>query len=107
MRLCESSRKIRPEQDFNRILTLHNEIARAISSNRDLDYHFVSDATAEIRKKASRLRTTSAFMSQIRNRRTQLFISGLAFVEAAAKAEEQPEQILSVPTQLLPYLPAP
>jgi hypothetical protein len=46
------------EQDFNRILTLHNEIARAISSNKDLDYHFVSDATAEIRKKASRLQTT-------------------------------------------------
>ncbi|MFN2512391.1 MAG: hypothetical protein ABR568_13365 [Pyrinomonadaceae bacterium] len=46
------------EQDFNRILTLHNEIARAISSNQDLDYHFVSDATAEIRKKASRLQTT-------------------------------------------------
>lgn len=46
------------EQDFNRILTLHNQIARAISSNKDLDYHFVSDATAEIRKKASRLQTT-------------------------------------------------
>ena len=46
------------EQDFNRILTLHNEIARALSSNRDLDYQFVSDATAEIRKKASRLQTT-------------------------------------------------
>lgn len=46
------------EQDFNRILTLHNQIARAISSNKNLDYHFVSDATAEIRKKASRLQTT-------------------------------------------------
>ncbi len=46
------------EQDFIRILTLHNEIARALSSNKPLDYHFVSDATAEIRKKAIRLQST-------------------------------------------------
>ena len=54
------------EQDFNRILTLHNEIARAISSNRDLDYHFVSDATAEIRKKANRLQTTLGLREPIK-----------------------------------------
>lgn len=46
------------EQDFNRILVLHNQIARATSSDQPLDYHFVSDATAEIKKRASRLQTT-------------------------------------------------
>jgi len=48
------------EEDFNRILILHNEIARAISSAKALDYHFVSDATGEIRKRAIRLQTTLA-----------------------------------------------
>ena len=46
------------EEDFTRILTLHNEIARAISSKKDLDYHFVSDATGEIKKRASRVQSS-------------------------------------------------
>ena len=45
------------EEDFNRILTLHNEIARAISSKDDLNYHFVSEATGEIKKRASRVQS--------------------------------------------------
>jgi hypothetical protein len=48
------------EEDFNRILTLHNEIARALKSNNDLDYNFVSDATAEIKKRASRVQSSLA-----------------------------------------------
>ena len=44
------------EEDFNRILTLHNEIARALKN--DLDYHFVSEATAEIKKRASRVQSS-------------------------------------------------
>jgi len=47
-------------EDFNRILTLHNEIARAITSNNAIDYRFVSDATAEIKKRASRVQSTLA-----------------------------------------------
>ena len=47
-------------EDFDRILTRHNEIARALSSGKPLDYNFVSDATAEIRKRASRLQDTLA-----------------------------------------------
>ena len=47
-------------EDFDRILTLHNEIARALTSNNDLDYHFVSDATAEIKKRASRVQSSLA-----------------------------------------------
>ena len=46
------------EEDFNRILTLHNEIARALSSKNALDYQFVSDTTAEIKKRASRVQST-------------------------------------------------
>ena len=46
------------EEDFTRILTLHNQIARALASKKDLDYHFVSEATAEIRKRATRIQST-------------------------------------------------
>lgn len=49
------------QQDFERILTLHNEIVHAITTNEMLVVDFVSDATAEIRKRATRLQTTLAF----------------------------------------------
>lgn len=48
------------EEDFTRILTLHNEIARALASKDSLNYRFVSDATAEIKKRASRVQSTLA-----------------------------------------------
>ena len=48
------------EEDFTRILTLHNEIARALTSKNDLNYQFVSEATAEIKKRASRVQSTLA-----------------------------------------------
>ena len=48
------------EEDFNRILMLHNEFVRAISSAKTLDYHIISDATGEIRKRAIRLQSTLA-----------------------------------------------
>jgi hypothetical protein len=48
------------EEDFTRILTRHNEIARVISSKDSLDYHFVSEATAEIQTRASRVQSTLA-----------------------------------------------
>jgi hypothetical protein len=46
------------EEDFTRILTLHNEFARALSSSKDLNYHFISEATAEIKKRASRVQSS-------------------------------------------------
>ena len=49
------------QQDFERILTLHNQIARAITNDQTLAVGFVSDATAEIRKRATRLQATLAF----------------------------------------------
>lgn len=45
-------------EDFQRILTLHNEIVRAIAANRSLSYKFISDATGEIRKRAARLQSS-------------------------------------------------
>lgn len=47
-------------EDFDRMLTRHNEIARVLSATQPVDYHFVSDATAEIQKRATRLQTTLA-----------------------------------------------
>jgi hypothetical protein len=48
------------EEDFNRILTRHNEIARALLSKDTLNYQFVSEATAEIQKRASRVQSMLA-----------------------------------------------
>lgn len=45
------------EEDFNRMLSLHNEIVRAIDSTKPLDFQFVSEATGEIRKRASSIQT--------------------------------------------------
>ncbi len=44
--------------DFQRILTLHNEIVRAIAANRSLSNQFISDATGEIRKRSARLQSS-------------------------------------------------
>jgi len=45
-------------EDFQRILTLHNEIVRGIAANRSLTYRFISDATGEIRKRSARLQSS-------------------------------------------------
>ena len=45
-------------EDFQRILTIHNEIVRAIAANQSPGYQFISDATGEIRKRAVRLQTS-------------------------------------------------
>ena len=57
--------------DFERILTLHNDMVRAITGSQQLDYAFVSDATAEIKKRASRLQTTLALREPGTNQRDQ------------------------------------
>ena len=64
-------------EDFTRILTVHNEIARALSSKNDLNYQFVSEATAEIKKRASRVQSTLAL--------------GLSSDDAPVKATSDPE----------------
>jgi hypothetical protein len=45
-------------EDFERILTLHNEIVRALATNKSLSYQFISDATGEIRKRSARLQSS-------------------------------------------------
>jgi hypothetical protein len=47
-------------EDFQRILKLHNDMVRAISGTSPLDYQFISDATGEINKRAIRLQSTLA-----------------------------------------------
>ena len=46
------------EEDFNRILTLNNEIARLLTASKPIEYTFISEASAEIKKRASRLQST-------------------------------------------------
>lgn len=48
------------EQDFQKILLLHNQLARFLLDHKPLDYEFVSDAGAEIKKRASHLQRTLA-----------------------------------------------
>ena len=64
------------EEDFTRILTRHNEIARALSSNNTLNYQFISEATGEIQKRATRVQSTLA----------------LRVPEEEAKTNEKPEE---------------
>ncbi len=45
-------------KDFQRILTLHNEIVRALAANRSLSDQFISDASGEIRKRSARLQSS-------------------------------------------------
>jgi len=45
-------------EDFQRILILHNEIVRAITANQSLSHQFISDATGEIRKRSNRLQSS-------------------------------------------------
>jgi len=46
------------EEDFNRILLLHNQLTRAVASDAPLDYHFVAEASSEINKRSMRLQST-------------------------------------------------
>jgi len=68
-------------EDFDRILTLHNEIARVLASNNALDYRFISDTTAEIKKRASRVQSSLAL---------RLHPEEVADLEKAPAAKELP-----------------
>jgi hypothetical protein len=45
-------------EDFQRILTRHNELVRAIDANRSVDYQFIAEAMGEIRKRSTRLQSS-------------------------------------------------
>ncbi len=45
-------------EDFQRILTRHNELVRAIDANQSLNYKFIAEATNEIRKRSMRLQSS-------------------------------------------------
>jgi hypothetical protein len=46
------------QEDFVQILTLHNQIANVATGQTAIDYHSISDAVAEIRKRAGRVQQT-------------------------------------------------
>lgn len=48
------------QEDFETILNRHNEFARVLTATKALDYHSISEAAEEIRKRATRLQTTLA-----------------------------------------------
>jgi hypothetical protein len=45
-------------EDFQRILTRHNELVRVIAANQSLNYQFISDAMSEIKKRSARLQSS-------------------------------------------------
>ena len=45
-------------EDFQRILTRHNELVRAIAANQPFNYQFISDAMGEIKKRSTRLQSS-------------------------------------------------
>lgn len=51
------------KQDFERIQAIYNEFVRVLASDKPLDYKFVSDATAEIKKCSNRLKSHLALPS--------------------------------------------
>jgi hypothetical protein len=63
-------------EDFQRLLMLHNELVRSILRNDSPNYQFISEATGEIKKRATRLQSTlelhrpegSVIQQEIRNR---------------------------------------
>jgi len=65
------------QEDFDRILTLHNEIVRAISSKDTVNYRFISEATAEIKKRGTRVQSS--------------LVLGLSTNDAPVKEKTEPE----------------
>ncbi|HKB67559.1 MAG TPA: hypothetical protein VKC61_17005 [Pyrinomonadaceae bacterium] len=87
------------EQDFSRILILHNEIARAISAGKSLDYGFVSNATTEIRKRALRLQTTLALQPEVSGQTTaeQIALHDVQVTDALIKLCKQIKSFVTNP----------
>lgn len=48
------------KEDFEHIQTIYNRIVIAMSSKEPPDYKFIADATSEVKKRASRLKTNLA-----------------------------------------------
>jgi hypothetical protein len=47
-------------EDFQRLLKLHNDLVRVVAGNSPVDYQFITEATGEINKRAVRLQSTLA-----------------------------------------------
>jgi hypothetical protein len=49
------------KDDFRRLQTVNNDVMRAVSSGRELDYKYISDSAREIKKRAARLKVNLVF----------------------------------------------
>jgi hypothetical protein len=72
-------------EDFQRILTLHNEIVRAITTNRPLSYRFIFDATSEIRKRSARLQSSLKLQKPESATETQKTLTDLKAIQTNDK----------------------
>jgi hypothetical protein len=59
------------QEDFTHIVSLHNQIANVATGQASIDYHSISDAAAEIRKRASRVQQTLALTKLAGTQQTQ------------------------------------
>ena len=59
------------KEDFERIQVVRNGIVRAASAANGLDYKFISDAAAEIKKRAGRLKSNLALPDSQENEKSQ------------------------------------
>jgi hypothetical protein len=68
-------------EDFQRILTRHNELVRAIDANQSVDYQFIAEAMGEIRKRSTRLQSSLKLEkpeADSDDRKTESLLAGLA-----------------------------
>lgn len=67
-------------EDFQRILTRHNELVRTIAANQPLNYQFISDAVSEIKKRTTRLQSSLELQKPEKtteNRKTESALIGM------------------------------
>ncbi len=68
-------------EDFQRILTRHNELARAIAANQSPDFQFIAEAAGEIRKRSVRLQSSLKLEKPEAvsdDRKTESLVAGMA-----------------------------
>lgn len=67
-------------EDFQRILTRHNELVRTIAANQPLNYQLISQAMIEIKKRSTRLQSSLELQKPEKtteNRKTESALIGM------------------------------
>ena len=87
-------------EDFQRILTRHNEMVRAIAANQSLSYQFISDATGEIKKRSVRLQSSLKLQkpeTTTQDRRTDSALFGMEMKDEVILLCKQIESFVKNP----------